>query len=270
MQSLESSFFLIALDRFPHALSVCASAIEGSLQASDISAKEKDGFQELVKKAKKRSQAIADFGDDSLNRFRELRNRITHRGFSPLDDSESASLYLEVGLPFLILCYREFHGFDLMDGLLQEYAEHLRAAQRVHTVWKASPEIDQSYCFRSFSHLVRWVFKRNFSSEWEIGALVRSEEVGVKFERTYAERERIEREFRASWALECPICDEYEGAIAELDADSISRKEIRLGRMACTNCGFVVHGRRSDLGQVLLEKQISEARAAILRDFGIE
>lgn len=53
MQSLESSFFLIALGRYPHALAVCASAIESGLQAANIDAKDRDGFQHLVKKAKK-------------------------------------------------------------------------------------------------------------------------------------------------------------------------------------------------------------------------
>lgn len=40
IQSLETSFFLIALGRFPHALCTCAAAIETAIQASDAGTKE--------------------------------------------------------------------------------------------------------------------------------------------------------------------------------------------------------------------------------------
>jgi hypothetical protein len=177
LQSVESSFFLIALRRYPHALSVCASAIESTLQAASIGAKESDGFQKLVKKAKKSSEAVSRFSDESLEHFRDTRNRITHHGFSPRDDSDSVSLYLAVGLPFLSLCYREFHKFDLMDGLLMEYAWHISVAQKVLALAKATTQdTDISYCLHSFSHLIRLGFKESFSTGWEIDALVRADE----------------------------------------------------------------------------------------------
>lgn len=223
----------------------------------------------MLTRAKRCSPAIADFSQDSLDRFRELRNQITHRGFSSQDDSESVRLYLEVGLPFLQLCYREFHGFDLMDGLLQEYTEQINIAQTVLGVWKAIPDVDLSYCLHAFGHLIRWCFKRSLSSGWEIEALIHSEEVGGKFERTIAERERLEKMFRASWTFSCPLCDEYEGVIAELDVDAIHCQEVTIGAMACTNCGFVVHGPRSQLSQLLLERQVSESRKQILQEFGV-
>ena len=61
MQSLETSFFLIALGRYPHALTICAAAIESAMQAADIGAKETDALQELLKKARKSSKAIQEF-----------------------------------------------------------------------------------------------------------------------------------------------------------------------------------------------------------------
>jgi transcription elongation factor Elf1 len=270
MQSLESSFFLIALGRYPHALAVCASAIESSLQAADINGKEKDGFQDLVKKAKRKSASIESFGSELLDRFRETRNRITHRGFSPQDDSESVSLYLEIGLPFLSLCYREFHAFDLMGGLLIEYVEHINIAQKVFALAKASPSLDISYCLNSFSHLIRWCFKRNFSAGWEINALVRSDEIGRKFEHMYAEKQELERLFDAPYSFNCPVCDEIESVVAELDSAALDLQEIKPIRMACSNCGFVVSNSQPYLSQALLEEQVLASRASILKEYGIE
>jgi hypothetical protein len=270
LQSVETSFFLIALGRYPHALSVCASAIESSLQAAKIAAKERDGFQELVRKAKNVSREVAGFPDELLDRFRATRNRITHRGFSPQDDSESASLYLEVGFPFLCLCYRELHAFHLMDGLLAEYAQHITIAQKVHLFAKEETNLDQSYCFHSFGHLIRWCFKRNFLPGWEINALVHAEEVGGKFERTYADKQELERLFEAAWSFDCPVCDDLDCAVAELDPKSLDRKAVNTKRMACTNCGFVVTGDQPYLSGVLLEKQIIDVQGKILKEYGVE
>lgn len=270
MQSLESSFFLIALGRYPHALSVCASAIESCLHAANINAKEKDTLQDLVKKAKKSSKAVDKFDDGSLDRFRETRNRITHRGFSPQDDSESVSLYLEVGLPFISVCYQEFHAFDPMDGLLMEYAEHIKAAQKVLALAKGEPNLDKSYCLNSFSHLIRWCFKRNFSAGWEIDVLIHSEEIGGKFEKTYAERQDLERLFDAPYSFDCPVCDEIQSVVAEIDSAALDLPEVRPIRMACTSCGFVVSKFQPYLAQVLLEQQVSESRVVILKEYGIE
>lgn len=269
MQSLETSFFLIALGRYPHALSVCASAIESAMQAAHIGAKEKDGLQDLIKKAKKSSKAVEGFGNESLDHFRKTRNQITHRGFSPQDDSESTSLYLEVGLPFLALCYREFHAFDLMDGLLMEYVEHINIAQKVHALSKNLPNLDMSYCLHGFGHLIRWCFKHSFSAGWEINALVHAEDIGGKFERTYAEKQEIERLFDVPWSFDCPVCNDLDSIVTELDASTLNKKVIRPIRMACTNCGFVVSNSQPYLSQVLLEKQVVKSTARILREYGI-
>lgn len=83
IQSLETSFFLIALDRFPHALSACAAAIETAIRASDVGAKKGDSFQCLLEKAKAKSEKIAEFPGEALDRFRKVRNRVTHSGFIP-------------------------------------------------------------------------------------------------------------------------------------------------------------------------------------------
>jgi hypothetical protein len=269
MQSLESSFFLIALDRYPHALSVCASAIESVMQAADIGAKEKDGLQDLIKKAKKYSQAIREFEDKPLEDFRLTRNRFTHRGFSPDDDSEAVSLYLEVGLPFLSLCYRELHSFDIMDGLLAEYVEHIRAAQRVLALAKGIKNIELSYCLHSFGHLIRWCFKRNFSAGWEIDVLVHAEEIGGKFERAYAKKQEVERLFEAPWSFDCPVCGDLGSAMTELDSVKLDDRDVIPKRMACTNCGFVVSGAYPFLSQVLLEEQVAKSKSQILKDYGI-
>ena len=108
IQSLETSFFLIALGRFPHALATCATAIETAIQASEAGAKDRDGLQVLVKKAKDKSRLINNYSDEDLLRLRKMRNRITHHGFVPDDYSHTASLFLMLVFHFSRFAIRNF------------------------------------------------------------------------------------------------------------------------------------------------------------------
>jgi len=76
MQSLETSLFLIASRRYPHALLVCASAIESALKAADIGAKKGASFRDLIENAKNACKPTADLGDTELARsaIREIES----------------------------------------------------------------------------------------------------------------------------------------------------------------------------------------------------
>ena len=270
IQSLETSFCLIALGRFPNALSTCATAIETAIQASDAGAKEGDGLQELVKKAKVKSSLINKYSEEYLLRFRKMRNRVTHHGLPPEDFSHTASLFLEVGFPFLTLCYSELHSFDVKAGLLPDYAEQLDVATRVLARAKGLPGVDLSYCLNGFGHLVRWCFKPTISSIWEMDALTNSDETGWAFERIEKEKDALERLFDAYWSFDCPICEEIETVVCELDANMLESLRVVPLRMACTRCNFVVRESQPYLSEVLLERQVVGAQTRILREFGIE
>lgn len=270
MQSLETSFFLIALGRFPHALSTCAAAIETAIQASDAGATDRDGLQKLMRKAIAKSQAIDQFSEEQLRRFRETRNRIVHHGFSPRDDSEASSLLLEVGFPLLVLCYSELHSFDARAGLLPQLSEQMDVATRVHSFAKERSGLDLSYCLNGFGHLVRWCFKGNFSSRWEINALTNAEETGWAHEQTTKERDSLASLFDVYWLFDCPICDGIETVVCEIDSHMLETFKVVPLRMACTSCGFVVRESHPFLSEILMEQQVADARPRILKEYGVQ
>lgn len=156
-----------------------------------------------------------------------------------------------------------------MSGLLPEYVDHINVAQRVCALAKAMPDLDLSYCLNSFSHLVRWCFKRNFSAEWEIDALAHSDEIGGKFERMYTEKKKLERIFDVTYLFDCPVCDDIDGVVAELDSNMFDLQEVKPIRMACSSCGFVVSHSQPHLSEVLLEKQVVASKAKILKEYGL-
>lgn len=265
LQSVETSFMLIALRRYPHALVTCTSAIEGALQASNAFGQPRGGLGSLVRAAAQTSSSIREF--EGVDRLRQARNRIVHEGFSPRDDSEASVLYLDVASPFLALCYREFHDFNLLDGLLAEYADHLHVARRVLGLAKDRGDLDLSYCLHSFGHMLRWIFKREFSVSWELECLEANENLDV-WNRRCGERSKLEQLLSPAWSFDCPICGEFE-LVAGLDADMLERYEVIAYRMICSNCGFAVLGDKPYLGQVLLENQVNRLREQILKEYGV-
>jgi hypothetical protein len=269
MQSLESSFLLLALERYSHALVTCASAIDSALLTSRLGATGKPSFQELITKARSTSPGIAILSKDLLDNFRKTRNRIVHSGFGRDDDSASVTLYLEIALPLIEASYRDLHSYELTDGLLQEYAQLLRAAQEVHRRARTSEGHDRSYCLNAFGHLIRWCFKQNFSASWESNALEMADARGTKFEAVEREKKHLKAVFGLSWDFDCPICDDCQSAVCELDEAQLDVGNVVPKRMACPNCHFAVRESESFMSEVLLEKQIGSAKEQILTEYGL-
>ena len=172
LQSVESSFMLVALDRFPHALVTCASAIESSMKSVLVYPPEnRIPAARLYAKVRKRYPGLESFDERDLEDFRLKRNEIAHYGFSPRDDEPTATLLLKTGFPFLTACYSEFFGFDLVDGLAIEFGDNFKIALNVYnalTVYKKTKEIPEprfSRCFSAFSHLIRWSLRQSIMAE---------------------------------------------------------------------------------------------------------
>ena len=256
LQSLETSFLLISLSRFPHALTACFTAIETAIRASGVGGKRKINLLSFRKRTK--FGKIAKYPRRVLEELDKTRNRFIHQGFTSKDDTESTSLILEAGLPFLWLCYKELHSFDAATDLRPEYWEQLDAARRVHSLAKQKSGLDLSYCFNGFKHLIRWSLRRNFSSAWEIGSLVKSEETGEAFAKNEKPKDVLKGLFAAHWSFDCPICDNYQAAVCEIDTAKLWEREVVLSRMECVHCGFAVRQSQPFLSRILLENKLTD------------
>jgi hypothetical protein len=270
LQNTESSFFLIALGRFPHALVTCGSAIESAMKS--VLAIDSEKFinaDKLYKTASSRYSALSAFDLSELETFRFSRNRIVHYGFSPRDDEETARLLLRTGYPFLMACYKEFFGFDLVDGLLVEFGEQFNIALDVYTKAKDLPQLNVSYCFRAFGHLVRWSIRQSLMPGWENDASIHADENGLKFDHCEKQKWKLGMTFRASWNFDCPICDDISTFVCELDEDCLDDHVISLKRGACPSCSLVVPHGCPYLVDALCREQIAAKRDEILQGYGI-
>ena len=270
LQSLESSFILIALGRHPHALVACASAIESAIKAWLTKGPEdKDGLQKLVGQARQRSQRLREFHEPDLENFRTTRNRMVHYGFSPKDDHVAASLLLRVGFRFLNSCYTEFFDFTLETGLLAEFYERLMTAQRVHHRAQHVPDVGLSYCFIAFGHYVRWSLRESLMAHWECESAQWADERGVKFDSCKRQKEKLQGILDPCWAFDCPNCHDIETFIAELDGRQLDTAKVHLLRAACASCGLVIPAGCPFLADEICKGGVDRHRSAILRDYGI-
>jgi hypothetical protein len=276
LQAFETSLFLIALERFPHALTSCTFAVEAALKASPLCKRASKGLLEVIAAARKASPAIEAFPQEDLDHLRQKRNDIVHKGYSPKDDNISGDLLLNVGMPFLSCCYREFHAFDILESLLPAIAEQTRIAGVVYGRRRSAllqqprkNEQDVTYCFRALAHLIGWSCKDSFSPSWELRALQQAEEIGAKFDRIADACDKLERLFRYAWRFDCPICSEHKGAVADLDEDALVNETLRPTSLTCPSCALVVRSEHEFLAEELLAPCLAQEEVAILMDYGI-
>jgi hypothetical protein len=270
LQNIESSFLLLTLGRFPHALVTCAASIESAIKA--LLGASPDQFiraDELYRKALAQHAALQSFDGAALERFRFARNKIAHYGFSPRDDEESAALLLETGYPFAASCYREFFGFDLLDGLLVEYGQQLGIALRVYEEARSQPDLQFSRCFAAFRHLVRWGSRKWFMTPFENEAAEGGYETFANFDLCEKRKTRLEHVFGAAFFLDCPICDEIECLVCQIDEDRLEQREVIITRAVCANCDLRI-AEVPFLANAVVQDQLAKKRTAILKDFGIK
>jgi hypothetical protein len=230
---------------------------------------------------------LADYDSNKLDEFRKTRNRITHFGFSPKDDEKCAALLLEVGLPFLDLCYREFFDFylDWQDidsavnefhklsadqmakaGLMPDLAKQLRFLKIIYQRARRLENANYVKSFAPLGHFISWGVKiaARTKFEWK---MIETDPTGLKWEIDEQAKNNLERLFDPSWVFNCPICGRFDSLVAELD---FSSRDVVTDRCACVECGFFVGKGAPYISQVVLDDEIVEKRATILREYGME
>jgi hypothetical protein len=276
LQNLETSFLLIAMHRYPHALIACASAIESAIKAAlKITSDEDIKLWPLIKKAKKKYPSFTSRSDyNKIDNFRLKRNHMVHFGFIPKDDEESATLLLQTGYNLIAECYETFFKFSLQGkgnndgGLKPELANHLDVAKWTYIKAQKEKGHDPIYCFISFAHCIRWEFQYQTLSDWQDDVLTLEEEGGCKsWEFKEKQKEELRSAFEPSWDFDCPVCYDPKSFICELDDKRLDKGEIRLKRGVCVHCNLIIPRDCPFLADELCAEQIDNARPTILKEY---
>ena len=103
---------------------------------------------------------------------------------------------------------------------------------------------------------------------WECHIVFRADQNGAKSDNCQERKREIASACGQSWFFNCPLCEEYESLVAELDEDQIGNHVIKLHRVVCANCDLVVK-ENSYLANAIMSEDIAGMRKEILQDFGI-
>ena len=277
LQHLETSFLLIALRRYPHALVSCASAIESAIKATfNTGQGRKQTFQTLLDRAQKEFPSYAKFARTDIDEFRKKRNEIIHYGFSPKDDEISAVLLLKTGYQLIEQCYQTFFEFPLKrsgekyGGLLPELDHQLDIARKVYLKAKTERGLNLTYCFIAFAHEIRWRIQPWMMSDWQQEILDSEEDNWAAWEFKRKQKEELTCSvLDPSWHFDCPVCGDPDSFICELDDNQLDNGKVSLKRGACVNCGLVIPKNCPFLADNLCAEQFDEARPKILKEYGI-
>jgi hypothetical protein len=279
LQNFESCLLLLTLDRYPHAFTTCAFAIESALRAEfGVPADDKRyDLRKLMNRVSGIKPADRDlpntrqFSSRIRNDLPRTRDRIVHYGFSPKDDALTATLLLESAIPYLAAVYDDFFQFDLYDGLV-DCGEQLQNALLAFEHAKARPELSvwlkPKHCFVVLVHMLRDQLKHNFVTQWEIDA-AEDAEYHPKYDHIERQRPWVERELGCAWSFDCPLCGELESLVCELVEKELDVKQISLARCYCLACGLLVPKGIPFLTNALCRDQVEEKYETILREFGI-
>jgi hypothetical protein len=292
LQSLETTFFLLALKRYPSALVSCATAWESVIKAKlGIPPEDRVGLSTLLNNIRDDFPALDRHDREKVREFRETRNRIVHYGFSPKDDRQCGRHLVETGLPFLCSLYRELFDFyvswrdlqpervDFMQlndtelakaGLIPEVADQLHIISRMHKLNQDRADFDPLFCFTAFSHLVRVGMKEAHKSPAEDTVIERAESIGIRYEVEEAEKQRLELELGCeTWEFDCPICSSVRSVVVGLDHDALHRKQVNLTWCVCVSCHLVIPKGAYHLANLLFEKELREQTPKILKEYGL-
>ncbi|MGE3277635.1 MAG: hypothetical protein AB7O67_21175 [Vicinamibacterales bacterium] len=265
LQSFESCLLLIALQRFPHALTTCASAIESALTAGCAHG-QGSGLQQLFAQAQKEFPGLSVVPQAHLDGFRKLRNRIVHEGFHTGDDSVAASALLHTGFPVLASVYEVAFSFDLREALVPPFGAQFATAIEVFR----RPEADPVRTLGALGHLTRWSLRESMMSPWELEVLDPTESYDLELDATHRLRERAARNLEPACCLDCPICNGSETLVCKLDEELLELRRIEIEACFCAACGLRLSADGRPILNAICKEELDACRDSILSEYGID
>jgi len=222
--------------------------------AFKIDARDRVNLDDLIDRAFKYKADFINISRSQIDKFRKLRNNITHYGFSPLDDNKSIEALFFVGLELFSDCMYTFFAIPLypkeIDGknqgvLLHEICNHLRVAKSVLIKVRSLLGIDHSYCLSALQAYINYSIRQNTLPQWQSSLLsdyVSGQDAKDEIKKYIIHEFRHEYNSTYNYSYPCKVCIDYDNSfIAALDDDALFKEgsaKIKVGY--CLNCGFKV------------------------------
>jgi hypothetical protein len=262
LQKVETCLLLVALKRFPTALSTSVAAVESVMHSSGTpELRSGNNLKKKFAAAAQKYPSLRRFSAAELKELRDRRNTFEHLGFRPKDDGDSVRLLLDIAFPYLDECYKAIHSFGLLANLIEDVGRQWLIAEEARRAGT-----DVRYCLDAFAHFMRYYFDLSATSEFA------HEFVGSNkhFELLLDRKATLEGTLSPEWVFDCPMCFWPEGLVCQLDSQKLEEKNVHVEIMVCANCSFVANRNAYPLINILLRDQIASQKEKILSAYGIK
>ena len=279
LQSFETSIYCVALGRWPATMGLLWQAVELLLTDAhpDSKGRRDKETETLFRMRRHLEEGHVPAGlDKAAHEFRQFRNAIFHKGFSPRDDAKAIRLFFETGVPYLNTLVKEtlqreiytFHGTGQVndEGWFWEIYRATKilvnkTAENEPSKLRASTAIFERACMKIVKSGGRF---ESFVMPYE----PYEDLLGEKFESIKFEVEMaIIAAFLTEWHLKtldvvwinklaCPLCDEGLMGECEWSEDSIDVEFIALNSAGCAKCDYWITDK--EIVEQLFGKKLSD------------
>lgn len=278
LQAFETAVLLLGLKRFPASLVTVVSAIESLLepQFPHLKRVRKDKQRRMLNDASMKYGW--NFPEQDRDDMRIARNKFIHSGFIPADNPKSIEFLFKTAIPMIAHCFRDIHSFDLIESLAPLYSEHMKLAQLAFRQLREA-NLDHTHCADALVHLLELTLGEAFLKSTAVQAMQGGSFEWNIWKGAKEKKDAFVHRHGLSWDkphFDCPICQEGESILCELDEDGLCEGKIRPIRLLCTHCDFsvgefskgsVLRGYERILCDVLLHNQIEGLRKEDIIDW---
>ena len=291
LQSLETTFLLLSLERYPSALVTCVSAWESVIKAKLAIPPEdrRTSTAQLLEVIRKSEPILMEFDQGKLKILRDTRNHIAHYGFSPHHDQDCGRLLIETGLPFLTALYQTLFSFHLhwrdvrpgltdftqltaqearTVGLIPDLSEQISIVNTMFELNRHSEGFDVLLCFKVFTHYLRFMLRDSYASYTDELIAERTLSNGMRFQIEQEEKNRISNQMGGeTWDFDCPICHSSCSIVAGLNTNMFDQGRVLLNWGVCVSCRLVMPKQAHHLADLVLSKELARQEEAILAGY---
>ena len=286
LQSLETTFLLLSLERYPSALVACVSAWESVIKAQlGIPQDDKISTSKILEKIRISEPILMAFDYARLDVLLKTRNRVTHYGFSPHHDQDCGHLLIETGLPFLTALYQTLFGFHLhwrdvrpgltdftqltaqearTVGLMPDLSDQIKIVNTMFELNRHSEGFDVLLCFKAFTHYLRFRLRESYASNADDLLEDRASAKGMRYEIEQQEKQNIYKQMDdETWDFDCPICHSPKALVAGLNTSEFDQGRVSLNWGICVACRLVMPKQAHHLTDLVLSHELAEQKKSI-------
>ena len=280
LQAFETALMLVALNRWPSVIPLAWSGCESLLRSKYKDLGSAPDIHVLQKKYHEDTDLLSGL-NDKAHKFRKLRNRIQHEGFSPRDDSECMEVFFDTGIPYFEHMVKEVVGEPLSYnlGCDEDFKRLLRKIRQSVTNKRLADDERHIPAF-FLQRFLRWSLSPTFFSAFDEVVINSADESDAGIDAEWTLKASLCDALEAlaghdGWSYEmaagygpdglidkgvtCPACTEWVFSVMKTSENESGYKFESLVGVGCWHCNYVVSAEHHEnVIRVFFQEEMSE------------